>query len=205
MIYNYGNCYAVNGELYHHGVKGMRWGVRKSNYPKTSFGYRHKLNRLDQNRVENEYKAGKYKRKFDKADAKVHKEAQRVADRYNSGKKIDKRYTITKNPNRKGQISSKDIGFTIAGYSKLSRLNRKREDAYFNRRRYEANAKGAKQLINQYIRMAKFNGYSVESRQVKRLANKGEYSVASALAGPIAGLSVATYVDGKAYRVRKNR
>lgn len=30
MIYNYGNCYAVNGELYHHGVKGMRWGIRKA-------------------------------------------------------------------------------------------------------------------------------------------------------------------------------
>ena len=27
--FNMGNYFIVNGELYHHGVKGMKWGVRK--------------------------------------------------------------------------------------------------------------------------------------------------------------------------------
>lgn len=27
--YNYDNAYSVGGELYHHGVPGMKWGIRK--------------------------------------------------------------------------------------------------------------------------------------------------------------------------------
>lgn len=27
--YNYDNAYSIGGELYHHGVPGMKWGIRK--------------------------------------------------------------------------------------------------------------------------------------------------------------------------------
>lgn len=88
-----------NNELYHYGVKGMKWGVRRKYYNKdgslNTTGQQRKLKqdykaerKAAANRSERKASKTKYKKAVENTYSKKYDELDRAYDSYQLGKKV---------------------------------------------------------------------------------------------------------------------
>lgn len=188
-------------ELYHHGVKGQRWGVRRyQNYDgtltakgkkrdlKTAGQYKRALNRIDQGLAEEGHYLRQANKKLASAEAKRDKtfnKVQKYADDHGGAENLSASKSLRLN--KKLDAANKNVGIASHQVSQ--------HKAYI-----EAGQKLSKKLINE----AKQKGYKVESKDVSRIANTGHYYLHAYLLGaPISAAMNAEYVDGKSYKVKK--
>ena len=193
-------------ELYHHGVKGQHWGVRRyQNYDgtltakgkkrdlKTAGQYKRALNRIDQGLAEEGHYLRKAQEKVKRLDKKSEKAYQKYVDSFMTydNRLKDPKYDTEGLPSNK--------------YSKkLDRINRKFGAAQEEVKQHQAYIEAGQKLSNTLINEAKQKGYKVESKEVSRIANTGHYYVHAYLLGaPISAARNAEYVAGKHYKVSK--
>jgi hypothetical protein len=87
---------------------------------------------------------------------------------------------------------------------KLYAANKKVGMASHQVSQHKAYIDAGQKLCNQILNEAKNKGYKVESKEVTRIANTGEYYVTAYLLGaPISAARNAEYVSGKSYKVKK--
>ena len=182
-------------ELYHHGVKGQRWGVRRyQNYDgtltakgkkrdlKTAGQYKRALNRIDQGLAEEGHYLRKANAKFDKAFNKQDKLMDKQMAAYEAGNF------------RKGMSLDKKVD------KAMKKTNMALDEIEAHKKYINAGQKLSSKLINE----AKQKGYKVESKEISRIANTGQYYLHAYLLGaPISAAMNAEYVDGKSYKVKK--
>jgi len=193
-------------ELYHHGVKGQRWGVRRyQNYDgtltakgkkrdlKTAGQYKKALNRIDQGLAEEGHYLRKSQEKVKRLDKKSDKAYQKYLD---SVTNVDGAWKDPKYYND-GPPSNK--------YSKkLDKINRKLGAAQDEVKQHQSYIDAGQKLSTRLINEAKQKGYKVESKEVSRIANTGHYYLHAYLLGaPISAAMNAEYVTGKSYKVNK--
>jgi hypothetical protein len=188
-------------ELYHHGVKGQRWGVRRyQNYDgtltakgkkrdlKTAGQYKRALNRIDQGLAEEGHYLRQANKKLASAEAKRDKtfnKVQKYADDHGGAENLSASKSLRLS--KKLDAANKNVGIASHQVSQ--------HKAYI-----EAGQKLSKKLINE----AKQKGYKVESKDISRIANTGHYYLHAYLLGaPISAARNAEYVDGKYYKVNK--
>ena len=196
-------------ELYHHGVKGQRWGVRRyQNYDgtltakgkkrdlKTAGQYKRALNRIDQGLAEEGHYLRKSQEKVKRLDKKSDKAYQKYLDSVTTpdGAWKDERYYNE----LAGQIP-------LNKYSKkLDKINRKLGAAQDEVKQHQSYIDAGQKLSNQILKEAKSKGYTVQSKEVARIANIGHYYLhAYVLGAPISAARNAEYVTGNYYKVTK--
>lgn len=126
-------------ELYHHGVKGMKWGVRKDKYSYTSgslVGKRRKLqselNRTDKQLARDRYEAHTQYKKLSKAISKNKSQDKKdkiMAQYTKFAKNVEKGetrtkqllkdvnksgYTLKSKPVRRAMVTGKDMAIFVA-------------------------------------------------------------------------------------------
>ena len=196
-------------ELYHHGVKGQRWGVRRyQNYDgtltakgkkrdlKTAGQYKRALNRIDQGLAEEGHYLRKSQEKVKRLDKKSEKAYQKYLDSVTTpnGSWKDERYYNE----LAGQIPHNKYS------KKLDKINRQLGAAQEEVKQHQGYIEAGQKLSNQILKEAKSKGYTVESKEVARIANTGHYYLhAYVLGAPISAARNAEYVTGNHYKVSK--
>lgn len=188
-------------ELCHHGVKGQRWGVRRyQNYDgtltangkkrdlKTAGQYKRALNRIDQGLAEEGHYLRQANKKLARAEAKRDKtfnKIQKYADDHGGAENLS---------------ASKSLRLS----KKLDAANKKVGMASHQVSQHKAYIDAGQKLSNQILKEAKSKGYTVESKEVARIANTGHYYLhAYVLGAPISAARNAEYVTGNYYKVSK--
>ena len=174
MSYNRWMPVQYSSEMYHHGVKGMKWGVRR--YQPYSDGSYGRGGRQIQRAREIASKGGAkdYQRALNKLD--------RVIGDVDSDRQLDSYRGYRKS----SRISDKmdkawDKGDTKR-YDKLIEKSQKVDAKYTPRTdRQTATIEAAKKLSNEIIKEAETKGYSIASKQVTKLSKRGKAVVANAL------------------------
>lgn len=117
-------------ELYHHGVKGQKWGVRRDKYLAKMSRNQAKINKLDNKlhttgALKRKQRAAKAQAKLDKYERRATKARRRLA----AGKSLNKRQTkaLMKAEKFKAQVAknSQKNDKWEAGIAKLERKNAK--------------------------------------------------------------------------------
>ena len=187
----------INGELYHYGVPGMKWGVRRYQNPDGTLT-----------------EAGR------KRQARVYTKALNKLDKLSSKQNsiyIENDYRMRKlNTNPEGEWLVKRIpkeGSTLTKkqlrdnklYDKRSKQN---ESTLYKRNMALKNIDYVQTKTNEIINKASSEGYTVNSKQVYRSYKLGEYAAARFIAGPLGAIGyqaaiTAMYYDK--YPVTNNR
>ena len=190
-------------ELYHHGVKGMKWGVRKQREPSTPRQFARALNRADQKRAENQYKADKYTRRIGKVQKKYQKELGRVEKKLNDpnfkkSQKFNDRYSTYKR--RNGTTGLKYTSSTKLGHLSFKKLSLSLDEA-----KYKGRASRYRDETRRLVKQAKNKGYTVNSVEVKRVGSQGEVMVGAMLFGTAGALAAANNAKtpGTYYKVKR--
>ena len=194
-----------SGELYHHGVGGMKWGVRRYQnedgsltpegrvhygYNSETRRYTKELNRIDRSTIDDK--------------RKLH-DSQEEEKRYRS--KLDR---VIKKNTKNGVLNiNKKTGDKLHQYQ--SKINSEINNSEFYRKRIEE----AKQKADRIISEAESKGYVVDSKDVTRLSITGGdicdsilATAAVGMASSIAGLPITAIIvsgqpiQGKKYKVK---
>jgi len=186
-------------ELYHHGIKGQRWGVRRfQNYDgtlttkgkarelKSAGQYKRALNRIDQGLAEE----GHYLRKSEAKADRLLKKDLKLQDKL---ERKSQQALEAGNYNKYLAIEKKSI-------KSIDRSNRAFDEVEKHKQYIEAGQK----LSNRLMKEAKDKGYKIESKEVNRIANTGEYYMMAYVFGaPVSAARNAEYVRGHHYKVTK--
>ena len=141
--------YDYKDELYHHGVKGMKWGVRHD--PVSARQFTRALNRNDQRLIEARYA---YQERKEFHDKKAKGMERRLV------KSVDKL-------KKKDNVTARDLKKIHTKTNKYNaRLSKYRDIDSKNRNKYIDVVKRSDQLLKQ----ANEKGYTVHSKEVERLA-----------------------------------
>lgn len=103
----------VNGELYHYGVAGMKWGIRKANYKSA------RSDKLKKKALDYDKKAANLTKKAEKAHAKY--DLETANKRAVKAAKLDKKAAVTE---KKAAKASTDLGQAVL-YRKAEKLKYK--------------------------------------------------------------------------------
>lgn len=163
--------------LAHFGTKGMKWGQRRFQNPDgslTSLGkerYGSKggasarrmtkdLNKLDQEKTTSKYR-------IDKLSGKIARKDARYAEKIAKANKAGKTEKAAKLQGRKDDLKNSRTARKISGYKDLIQKNA--------------------QVTNRILQKAKSEGLTVNSKQTKRIVNKGAFAAKLAVGGAAAG------------------
>lgn len=176
--------YTDYNELYHHGVLGMRWGHRKQREPSTPRQYTRKLNKLDKKRANASYRAERLDKRIKRRD--------KVED-----KAFNKALAYAK----KGRtLSAIRIRNNLAGYVEKSyKLELKSHAFHDKAQRYQ-------KTVDHYVNKAKSEGYTVQSKEVKRVAaSYGQLYTAGFVGGiPLMAVAISKSTrPGTKYKVKR--
>lgn len=217
------NYIIYNGELYHHGIKGQRWGVRRFQNPDGSLTAKG-IKRIS----ENKYGANRFS-KYDgtaKKQAKLESPRQFKKALNNVEQGIsEEKYYLSKVRDKTSKVESKrdrvDEKLNAAAAEgkntdkltvKLQKMNDRLLTGETITKQHEENIKRGEAMIKQLTSKAEKNGYSVMSQRFARVNNPSEqfdaYITGHIIAGPIGGLvlgGVTTNLDrdSKYYKVKK--
>ena len=180
--------WTYNNELYHYGVIGMKWGVRKRE-PRTAKQYQRALNRTEQKIAGTKYDYDESVRTNDRRAKRMEKRLTRMVDKANKYNK--------QNKDRKAAHQFAKAYAKSQKYNKA--LARDREtDAY-----YKARYDKAVSYSNTLLKNAKAAGYTVSSKKVLRNATRGRFIAATLLSGnPTIASRYVNLVDSKKYKVK---
>lgn len=159
--------YTYQDELYHYGVPGMKWGVRRA-MKKEAKSYQKTLNKLDNESV-------KYISKYMKSD--------QIAKKYaNKGAKYIQKH------NENG---------TDRNAKKLNKITDKMTKAVQKRDAAQEKFKSLDSKTWKLIGEAANKGYTVNSKQVMKNAEKGRTLAQIALTGPLGNSAISLYRSSK--------
>lgn len=188
-------------ELYHHGILGQKWGQQNGPpYPLSDSDHSSREKRAEKN-------PGAYKRELNKLDRSAVKSRRTIQDVEYKNKVYDAR--INKAANR------------IFGRNKVERLERSKEK--YNEKNAEKLKKAEdrnneiQKHIDSVIKDAEKAGYTVSSKDIRRVANKGSEYLSSAVmsaamtvtlgavGSPFGIMYVPMHtVEGKKYKVKRD-
>lgn len=178
-----------NDELYHHGVQGMKWGVRRYQNEDGSLTEEGRVHYYGDHaeRPKVDYSPNSYKKQLNKGDRAMAKAQYRIA-------KAEYKTNKLRNKLTNGYDQKKDEKIQ----QKIEKQQAKADEA---RSVYEYGEKRAKQLIKD----AEKNGISINSKETYRYVSAGEDATAYIVAG-IPGLLVSDAVKvGRAYTTGDDR
>ena len=172
-----------NDELYHHGVQGMKWGVRR---------YQNEDGSLTE-------------------EGRIHYYGYSTnTDQSTTG--ITSKLNRTAKVMAKADVKSARAKYKASKYASKLRGDGSRRDERLIKKYEKANAKAAendavynegKQRTNELIKMAENNGYTVNSKEVSRYVDGGR-DFLSAYLGGIGGMAVNEAIKYKGYSDTKD-
>lgn len=177
------------------------------------------LNTHDQGRVEDEYKAQKHLTKSIKAGQKYDKVAKKYANKINKinkkqQKELEKansvrddhfnNIVITSGKSR--ELEEKANKLFQKGTEKMTKIGAKAQKELSIASEYTDYAMQHRAATESILKEVANSGeFKVDSKETKRLANRGEVQVAQYLGGLGAAFAVAKYEKGTIYKVKKKQ
>ena len=186
-------------ELYHHGILGQRWGVRRFQNYDGSLTSRGKTRELKS--------AGQYKRALNDIDKGIAQERRDYSDSRNAvawmHKQTDK---LMKKANKKEATGDYADRFN----KKIDKYEKAADDHNRQANEHMANVFKGQELTKKLIAEAEAKGYVVSSKATQRNVTRGSEYVADtlgligayALGSPVAFVGYST-MKGTKYKVRK--
>jgi hypothetical protein len=216
------NYIVYNGELYHHGIKGQRWGVRRFQNPDGSLTAKG-IKRISDNKYgANRFSkydgtakkqaklntSGSYKRALNNVEQGISEEKRYLTKSYDKTAKVKSKRDRINEKIKAAEESGKNTDMLTV---KLQKMNDRLRSGEAIVKQHKTNVSRGEEMIKKLTTNAEKSGYSVMSQKATRISNMNETTnsiiTGIVVSGPLGGIVLGGVTvdldrDSKRYSVK---